>query len=240
MGSKPRACYGDHPDICRPTIARHYRRVRLFSCQTLHRSRRPTPSETSAVSLVHPAYAGLRLTGAGDLVHIDQACTLIWQYASLGAPRSEWTFVDRDPHDVEAGCRKLLLDPLRMFQPFIEGLRHFVRVAEQHQQSWILAAFVPCQRHRNSSGHGLAGQLTAPVSVRAPHARHNPMLDVHSPASPSHRLDVQGSDTPVPLQSMTEDKAVCGTAAAVKSQFFKQAQFRCALHIRFRFALLIR
>jgi len=37
---------------------------------------------------------------------------------------------------------------------------------------------------------------------------------------------------------MTEDKAVCGTAAAVKSQFFKQAQFRCALHIRFRFALL--
>src|SRR5215472_9941412 len=165
MGSQPRACYGDHPDICRPTITRHDRRVRLISCQTLHRSRRPTPSETSAVALVHPAYAGLRLTGAGDLVRIGQACTLIWQYASLGAPRSEWTFVDPDPHDVEAGCRKLLLDPFRMFQPFIEGLRHFVRVAEQRQQSWILAAFVPCQRHRNSSGHGLPGQLTAPVSV---------------------------------------------------------------------------
>src|SRR5215475_12127826 len=171
MGSRPRASYGDHPDICHPTITKHDRRVRLFSCQALHDRDRPTPSETGGVALVHPAYAGLRLTGAGGLVRKGQACTLIWQYASLGAPRSEWTFVDPDLHDVEASCRKLLLDPFRMLQPFIEGLRHFVRVAEQRQQSWILAAFVPCQRHRYSRCHGLSAQ----ASVRAHHARHNPM-----------------------------------------------------------------
>src|SRR5580704_19715882 len=82
------------------------------------------------------------------LVYENLARRLIGRNVPLLAPSCKGGGTDPDPGDAETGLLKLPLDSLGTLKPGIVGRRQLVGVAEQLQQSRIVAAGIPGQRER--------------------------------------------------------------------------------------------
>src|SRR5713101_7394487 len=81
------------------------------------------------------------------LIRESQARRLIGGNVPLLAPGCEGTRTNPDPGDTETGLLKLLFSKFGTLQPSVVSRRQLVGVAEQFQQSRIIATGIPRQRN---------------------------------------------------------------------------------------------
>ena len=71
---------------------------------------------------------------------------LVWGDVSLPAPSGKRDGTNPDPGDSETGFLQLAFSLLGAVEPCVVSRWKHLRVAEQLQQSWIVATVIPRQR----------------------------------------------------------------------------------------------
>src|SRR5882672_449835 len=97
-----------------------------------------------------------------SLIYESQARRLIGGNVPLLAPGREGNRTNPDPGNTETGLPKLPFDPLGSLKPGVVCRRQLVEVAEQLQQSWIVATGIPRQCKDRRRGRHQSSQENQP------------------------------------------------------------------------------